>query len=148
MNDSLVNGLYLLLCAGVGYALFIAGREFVKGVEAAKQEHGARTQGSGRAEPKSRAASGDGFGSSNGTEEQAAARPEGPLGAGPRAWYEVLEVHPNANISEIKVAYRRKIALYHPDRVAGLGKELRELAETRAKEINAAYSLASILRGS
>jgi hypothetical protein len=59
-----------------------------------------------------------------------------------RSWYEVLDVDEGANFSEIKGAYRKKIALYHPDRVAGLGSELRQLAETHAKEINAAYALA------
>jgi hypothetical protein len=64
-----------------------------------------------------------------------------------RSWYEVLNVDAGANFSEIKAAYRKKIALYHPDRVAGLGSELRQLAETHAKEINAGYALACKLRG-
>jgi DnaJ-class molecular chaperone len=58
----------------------------------------------------------------------------------------VLEVSASANIAQIKTAYRKKIALYHPDKVARLGSELRQLAEVRAKEINLAYALACKLR--
>jgi DnaJ-class molecular chaperone len=32
--------------------------------------------------------------------------------------------------------------MYHPDRVEGLGIELRELAERKAKEVNNAYATA------
>ncbi len=41
--------------------------------------------------------------------------------------------------SEIRKKYLKMISLYHPDKVAGLGKELRELAESKTKEINIAY---------
>lgn len=40
---------------------------------------------------------------------------------------------------EIRKQYLKMIALYHPDKVADLGKELIELAERKTKEINAAY---------
>ena len=46
---------------------------------------------------------------------------------------------------EIKDAYRRQVALYHPDRVASMGIDLRSVAEARTKEINAAYTMASRL---
>jgi DnaJ like chaperone protein len=36
---------------------------------------------------------------------------------------------------------------YHPDRVEGLGIELRELAERKAKELNQAYTSAKQHRG-
>jgi hypothetical protein len=65
---------------------------------------------------------------------------------GIKAWHEVLGVNPKANLTQIKAAYREKIALYHPDKVVGLGLELRQLAEVRAKEITAAYALACKLR--
>ena len=58
----------------------------------------------------------------------------------PPAWYEVLGVRPSASADEVKKAYRERIREYHPDRVQGLGVELRELAERRAKEINAAFA--------
>ena len=53
---------------------------------------------------------------------------------------EVLSVGPDASEEEILAAYRKTARLYHPDRVEDLGPELRELAERRMKEINAAYT--------
>jgi DnaJ-class molecular chaperone len=61
----------------------------------------------------------------------------------PRAWHEVLNVSPIATLEEIKAAYKDMIAMYHPDRVANLGIELRVLAEQKAKEINRAYQYAT-----
>lgn len=54
--------------------------------------------------------------------------------------YKVLEISPGASKEEIKAAYRRLAAQYHPDKVQHLGKELQELAETRFKEIQQAYN--------
>ena len=42
-------------------------------------------------------------------------------------------------LDEIKPSYRKLIAQYHPDRVAAMGEEIREVAEKKAKEINRAY---------
>ncbi len=53
--------------------------------------------------------------------------------------YEVLGVDSGASQEEISSAYRKLVQQYHPDRVADLGPELREVAEHRMKEINAAY---------
>ncbi len=53
--------------------------------------------------------------------------------------YTVLGVTPSASDEEIKSAYRRLAGQYHPDKVLHLGKEFRELAEVRFKEIQAAY---------
>ncbi len=53
--------------------------------------------------------------------------------------YEVLEVLPTASAEEIRSAYRRKAQQYHPDKVAGQGSQVRQEAERRMKEINAAY---------
>lgn len=53
--------------------------------------------------------------------------------------YEVLGVEQGASQEEISSAYRKLVQQYHPDRVADLGPELREVAEQRMKEINAAY---------
>jgi DnaJ-domain-containing protein 1 len=36
---------------------------------------------------------------------------------------------------------------YHPDKVASLGRELRELAESKSKEISVAYQEALVARG-
>ena len=56
-----------------------------------------------------------------------------------RLWHDVLEVSEAATPDQIQAAYRRKIAQYHPDRVADLGPELRALAEKHTKEIDQAY---------
>lgn len=53
--------------------------------------------------------------------------------------YGILGILPGATRHEITQAYRMKIKLYHPDKVAGLAPEFRELAEERSKIINAAY---------
>jgi DnaJ-class molecular chaperone len=60
-------------------------------------------------------------------------------------WFEVLGVTPTASIDEIKAAYRERARQYHPDRVQGLGFELRQIAEQKMKQLNAAYD--SALRG-
>ncbi len=55
--------------------------------------------------------------------------------------YEVLRVPRGASRDEIRAAYRREIAQYHPDKVAQLGPELRELATEKSKQINEAYRI-------
>ncbi len=55
------------------------------------------------------------------------------------ALFRVLEVEPGASREEIHAAYKKKARMYHPDRVASLAPEVREMAELRMKEINAAY---------
>ena len=42
---------------------------------------------------------------------------------------------------EVKKAYTNTVQLYHPDKVAGMGPELQEVAESKMKALNAAYSL-------
>lgn len=53
--------------------------------------------------------------------------------------HDVLGVGKNASPDDIKSAYRRLAAKYHPDKVAHLGEEFRVLAEKRFKEIQEAY---------
>ncbi len=53
--------------------------------------------------------------------------------------HDVLQVGPGASHQEITSAYRRLVQQYHPDKVANLAPEFREMAERRMKEINAAY---------
>jgi DnaJ-domain-containing protein 1 len=60
----------------------------------------------------------------------------------PRTWWEVLNIDKNATAEQIKAAFHREISKYHPDRVEGLGIELRELADRKAKEVNGAYAVA------
>lgn len=56
-----------------------------------------------------------------------------------RTAHEILDVAVGAGPEDVTAAYRQMAKLYHPDKVASLAPEFRELAETRMKEINAAY---------
>jgi DnaJ-domain-containing protein 1 len=60
--------------------------------------------------------------------------------------YAVLGLTEDATDGEVDLAYRRLIAQYHPDRLAGAATELQRQAETRAREINAAYDRIKTLR--
>jgi hypothetical protein len=53
--------------------------------------------------------------------------------------YTLLEVSPHASPEEIKAAYRRAVARYHPDKVAHLGPEFQELAHKKLLAIQQAY---------
>lgn len=53
--------------------------------------------------------------------------------------YEILGLGPGASLNEIVRAYRKLVQEYHPDKVAHLAPEFRDLAERRMKEINEAY---------
>lgn len=64
----------------------------------------------------------------------------------PPQWHEILEVPASSSLAEIKLAYRRKIQQYHPDRLEGMAPELRKLALEKSQEINAAYAEASRLK--
>ena len=54
-------------------------------------------------------------------------------------WSEVLGVAPTAGRDAIAAAYKRCIGQYHPDKVATMGPDIRDLAQRRSMEINAAY---------
>jgi hypothetical protein len=53
--------------------------------------------------------------------------------------YELLAVPRDAPAEEIKRAFRREIARYHPDKVQHLGAEFQDIAATRAAELTEAY---------
>jgi DnaJ-domain-containing protein 1 len=61
-------------------------------------------------------------------------------------WFNILEASENALLPEITIQYKRKISEYHPDKVASLGRELKELAELKSKEINNAYEYAKSIK--
>jgi hypothetical protein len=65
-----------------------------------------------------------------------------PSGEKSAPWSLVLGVSDDASLEEIRSAYKKRISEYHPDKVAALGAEIREVAERRSKEINIAYSTA------
>ena len=53
--------------------------------------------------------------------------------------HEVLGVSPDATHAEIEHAYKEQMKEYHPDRVHGLGKEIRDVAQRKTQELNLAY---------
>lgn len=63
-----------------------------------------------------------------------------------QAWHEVLGVTPAASIEEIRVAYKRKMSQYHPDKVASLGEEFMDVAVNKSKDINSAYQQAMAIK--
>lgn len=65
----------------------------------------------------------------------------------PTSWHEVLNVPSCADTAEIRLAYKRLMSQYHPDKVASLGPELKDLCERKTKEINSAYDQAMAERG-
>jgi hypothetical protein len=57
-------------------------------------------------------------------------------------WWEVLGISPEATLADAQKAYRLMMRQYHPDKVAGLGPELIQLAEQKSRELNAALDQA------
>ena len=55
------------------------------------------------------------------------------------SYYELLDVVPTAAADEIKRAFRREIAKYHPDKVHHLGAEFQQIAVLKAAELTQAY---------
>jgi DnaJ like chaperone protein len=53
--------------------------------------------------------------------------------------YIILDVSRDATQEEIRRAYRQLAQQYHPDKVAHLGQEFRELADAKFKSIQQAY---------
>ena len=61
--------------------------------------------------------------------------------------YAVLGVAPGAGLDEVKGAYRDMVKKYHPDRVAHLGDEFKELAHRKFVEVQQAYERIRSSRG-
>jgi len=53
--------------------------------------------------------------------------------------FEILQISSDAQIEEIKAAYRKLAKEYHPDRVAYLGEEVQREAKEKFQKINLAY---------
>jgi hypothetical protein len=62
-----------------------------------------------------------------------------PRRAEPQDPYIILGVERHATEEEIRAAYRRAVAQYHPDKVSHLGQELQELAHQKLIAIQQAY---------
>ena len=61
--------------------------------------------------------------------------------------YKILGVDANASDEEVKKAYREMAKKNHPDLVSNLGDEVRQAAEKKFQEINAAYESIKKQRG-
>jgi len=53
--------------------------------------------------------------------------------------YKTLEIEPEANVEDIKKAYRRMAMKYHPDKVNNLGEDVKKSATEKFRTINQAY---------
>ncbi|RLC10222.1 MAG: hypothetical protein DRH43_06805 [Deltaproteobacteria bacterium] len=53
--------------------------------------------------------------------------------------YSILGLQPGASKKEIKQAYKRLVAKYHPDKVQHLGNEFQDLAHKKFVAIQKAY---------
>ena len=60
--------------------------------------------------------------------------------------YRAFGLTSDATDAEVDQAYRRLISQYHPDRLNGAAPELQRQAETKARELNAAYDRIKKLR--
>ena len=58
-----------------------------------------------------------------------------------------LQRHGVLGLLEVEQAYRRSMSEFHPDRVSQSAAEIRELAERRTREANAAYDAIKRQRG-
>lgn len=88
---------------------------------------------------------GYGFGYAGGGYRQSQPRPgSAPPGKDP---YAVLGITRAASEREVKTAYRRLISQHHPDKLGDVPEALKQRAEERAREINAAYEKIRAERG-
>lgn len=67
--------------------------------------------------------------------------------SGTTHYYEVLEASPEASDEEIKKAYRRLVKKFHPDKVEGLGSEVKKGAQEKFIRIQQAYEAICKERG-
>lgn len=74
------------------------------------------------------------------SEEQESAHPSAKSSETESPAHRVLGVAASASMGEITSAYRKLALTYHPDKVAHLKPEVREYADQKMKEINAAYA--------
>jgi len=61
--------------------------------------------------------------------------------------YKVLEIDPSASDEEVRKAYRRMAAKYHPDKVGHLGEEVQDAAKRKFQDLQSAYEKVKKQRG-
>lgn len=71
----------------------------------------------------------------------ARAKPMAPRRSPVEAAYASLGLTRAPTQEELRAAFREKAQQYHPDKVASMAPEFREVAERKMREINAAYEL-------
>jgi hypothetical protein len=76
----------------------------------------------------------------NAQEDRSEAPPSKPTTASDlAATFAVFGLQPGAFFDEVSAAYKKLAAQNHPDKVAQMAPEFRELAERKMRELNAAY---------
>ena len=60
-----------------------------------------------------------------------------------KSYYDILGIQKNASESEIKKAYRKLAAKYHPDRQQNKSDKEKKEAEEKFKEVTRAYEVLS-----
>jgi curved DNA-binding protein CbpA len=58
-----------------------------------------------------------------------------------RNYYELLAIDAAASLDDVKKAFRREIAKYHPDKVQHLGQEFQAMASSLAADLTEAYRI-------
>jgi DnaJ-domain-containing protein 1 len=76
-------------------------------------------------------------------EEAAGADSEPPVPGSLAAHYAALDLQPGASFPEVKAAYRRLAAEYHPDRTSQLAVRFQDFATREMQRLNAAYEALS-----
>lgn len=61
--------------------------------------------------------------------------------------YEVLGIKSTATDDEVRRAFRRLAMKYHPDKMEGMGEEIKRKAQQQFQEINQAYETIKTIRG-
>ena len=61
--------------------------------------------------------------------------------------YRILEVEATASDEEVKKAYRKMAVKYHPDKVEGMGEDVKRSAEEKFKRLQVAYENIKKKRG-
>jgi DnaJ like chaperone protein len=53
--------------------------------------------------------------------------------------YKILEISPDADVDQIKTAYRKMVKKYHPDKLRGQDPAMIKGAEEKFREVQKAY---------
>ena len=65
----------------------------------------------------------------------------------PNAHYTILEINKSATDQEVKAAYRKMAKKYHPDKLTGLGEDVRKAAREKFLKVQEAYDAICRERG-